>query len=239
MFGKLATAAVTCMLFTATLFAAEPKLNKREKALVEHVKESIARAEQGDSALTTPILQLRGMSSAKVRHLLNNLCSRPDTHYLEIGVWAGSTFVSALYENQLTASGIAIDNWSGFGGPEAEFRQNCKRHLHPDSYQVYSVDSFAIDPTKLIPDPITVYFYDGNHSRDGQKKAFTYYNSVLDDLFVAIVDDWNRVSTVQAGTRDAFAELGYTVLYEAELPGLVPNDRAQWWNGLYVAVVRK
>lgn len=40
------------------------------------------------------------MSSPKVRHLLNNLCSLPSTSYLEIGTWKGSTWISALFQNQ-------------------------------------------------------------------------------------------------------------------------------------------
>jgi len=76
------------------------------QALIEHVKKSIRNAYIGDSKLNNDILMLNGMSSSKVRHLLNNLCALPEASYLEIGVWQGSTFISALYQNTSTLSDI-------------------------------------------------------------------------------------------------------------------------------------
>ena len=67
------------------------------------------------------------------------------------------------------------------------------------------------------------------------------YNSVLDDIFVAIVDDWNHYKTVAVGTNKAFKELGYVVHYGEVLGGGYENNEANspWHNGLYVAVVEK
>ena len=70
-------------------------------SLIEHVKQSIQNAELGISQLNSKILNLEGMSSDKVRHFLNNICSLEHGNYLEIGVWKGSTFISALYKNKL------------------------------------------------------------------------------------------------------------------------------------------
>ena len=73
---------------------------------------------------------------------------------------------------------------------------------------------------------------------ESQEKAFTYFNSLLSQTFIAIVDDWNW-DAVKIGTRNAFQTLGYEVLFEYELPASFCGDTAQWWNGLYVAVVRR
>lgn len=213
-------------------------LSAEEQALIDHVQSSIELAEEGHSQLSNEILQLTGMSSPKVRHLLNNLARRPDTHYLEIGLWAGSTFVSALYSNGNTTLGVGIDNWSQFGGPYQMCMDRCAQFLEPGSYEVFSRDCFGIDPAKYVKVPANLYFFDGDHSQESQRQAFTHYDSVLDQLFIAIVDDWNW-GQVRQGTMLAFSQLGYQVLYEVALPSDGNGDVAKWWNGLYVAVIRK
>jgi hypothetical protein len=100
------------------------------------------------------------------------------------------------------------------------------------------VHCFKIIPEHIVNEPITVYFYDGFSSFDSLKQAFTYYNQVFNPLFIAVVDDWNW-DFIRNGTRAAFEELKYEVIYEVELPAKGNGDRKQWWNGLYVALIRK
>jgi hypothetical protein len=83
--------------------------------LVASVERALVQAQLGISKLDKSIFFLNGMSSPKVRHFLNNLCELPDTQYLEIGSWRGSTIISALYDNHTTVSeAICIDNFSEF-----------------------------------------------------------------------------------------------------------------------------
>lgn len=207
--------------------------------LIDHVKKSIENASNGKSQLTESILKIDGMSSSKGRHLLNNVCSLSGARYLEIGVYRGSTFVAALYGNtDILADAVAIDNWSEFGFQKDIFLTNTNEYLPQGSFRMYEQNSFAINVKAIFPQPINIYFYDGNHSADAQRKAFTHFNSILADTFIAIVDDWNW-HDVQLGTKQAFKELGYTVLFEQELPALVASDRENWWNGMYIAVIQK
>ena len=53
-----------------------------------------------------------------------------------------------------------------------------------------------------------------------------------------MIDDWNR-SNVREGTKAAFEKLNYQILFEKVLPSRFENDPETWWNGLYVAVIRK
>jgi hypothetical protein len=160
----------------------------KELSLIEHVKQSIQNAEEGKSKINSKrILTMSGMSSQKVRHLLNNLCSFSQTCYLEIGVWKGSTWISALYGNQdQIHEAVAIDNWSQFNGPRRIFGKNVLRYLGENRYVIKNEDSFTIDTTRLFSHPVTCYFYDGHHSEESQRQAFTYYNSIFDDVFIAI-----------------------------------------------------
>lgn len=213
-------------------------LSEREKNLISHLQNCVRYSFFEVSSLSkTTAYDIEGMSCAKVRHLLNNLCTLPNTRYLEIGTWKGSTFVAALVNNQSTIEyAVGIDDWSEFGGPRAEFENNLNTFLpsHSYHYEIYSQDCFAFQPSATIKAPINIYLYDGNHSAISQEKAFTHYNDVLDDVFIALVDDWNEES-VKEGTFNAFNKLNYEVLFEVALPG----PYTLWWNGLYAAVVRK
>lgn len=211
----------------------------REQQLIDHVKKSIELAQLGISKLSGSVLYVPGMTSLKVKCFLNNICSLPKTSYLEIGVWKGATFTAALYDNRDSIQqAVAIDNWTEFAGPAEEFHRNCQAYIADVPYQFYAHDCFTIDTKNLFKSPVDIYFYDGNHTEDSQQKAFTYYDSLFAASFIAIIDDWNHEPT-RNGTRKAFEQLGYTILFELELPARFNGDTELWWNGLYVTVVRR
>lgn len=220
----------------AYTFEKDDNLSDREILMIQHVKKSMEHAWLGFSHILESIQrQIEGRSNTRIRHLLSNLCSIPNTRYLEIGTWKGGTFIAALCNNQETIDyAVGIDNWSD-GGRE-DFERNCTTFLPRTryNYEFYSEDCFAIDPNRIIKMPINVFFYSGDRSIGAQEKAFTYYNDVLDDVFIAVIDGWNFES-VRSGTINAMNKLDYEVLFEVALPG----HKVLWWEGLYVAVIRK
>jgi len=232
---------IGCGSFSAVFSEAkinQSRLSGFEDLLVQHVMKCIENAERGISSLSQEALAVEGMSSHKVRHLLNNLCAFPEINYLEIGVWQGSTWIASLYNNSSTINAaVAIDNWSEFGGPKEEFLKNCNTFLKSSSYKIIENDCFQLDLSEFTF-PINLYFYDGNHTELSQEKAFTYYDPIFDDLLIAVVDDWNFAG-VSEGTRRAFSSLNYEILFEVILPSFCINDKDNWWNGLYVSVIRK
>ena len=70
---------------------------------------NLADAEKGK--LTDAERQLFGPTSPKIKSLLNNLCSKEGTRYLELGVYRGSTFICALYGN-LKLQAVGVDDFS-------------------------------------------------------------------------------------------------------------------------------
>jgi len=207
----------------------------QEKIFIKLAEDSIAQAEKEDSKLSSDILSIPGMSSSKVRHLLNNLCSKSCVKYLEIGCWQGSTLISALYNNDRKA--VGIDDWSEFGNQRETFYAHVERFIPTANLSIHETNCFSIDKEKIL-EKINVYFYDGHHSEESQEAAFTYFDDVLDDLFIAIVDDWNW-ERVRNGTFSAFKKLNYSILFEKELFSRWNGDRESWWNGLYVGVIKK
>ena len=203
-----------------------------EKSLIEFIENAIQKAEAEQSKLTKAAFEAPGFTSPKIRHLLNNLGELPETHYLEIGVHKGATFVATNFKNNPLSS-IAVDNWSEFaedGETKKEFMKHTSELLTPGSYKFYEQDSFSLTKEEL-PHPVNFYLYDGCHSYESHLKALTYLYPMLDDTFLFLVDDWNWPDP-KRGTRQAIQDLKLKTLFEREL------DQG-WWNGLLVSLLKK
>lgn len=187
------------------------------------------------------LLELPGMSGKMTRVFLNRLLSNPGMRYLEIGVWAGSTFCSALNNNKPDYA-AAIDNFSqtwegdfGFSPPKV-FSDNTKKFIYT-RFDFFDAECFSFN-IKEISAPINCYFYDGGHFELDQYKAIEYYLPVLEKEFIYICDDWNWLD-VKIGTYRAFREYGLTIVKEWNLATSYNGDYNNWWNGLGVFVLRK
>ena len=200
--------------------------------LLNAVTESIEYANSGATRLNDKALSMEGMSSRKVRNFLNKLLSIPNASYLEIGVWKGSTFYSALYGNSPKYA-LAIDNFSQFAGNESIFRNNMSDV--GTAFDFLNCDSFN---TPKIEQTFNIYFYDGDHSFMSQKLALTHYYDMLGDEFVYICDDWN-FQEAKDGTLAGIQEKNLQIVQQWELPANHNGDQTNWWNGLWVSVLKK
>lgn len=212
--------------------------SNNQEILISHVQRSIENAQKGISQLDAAVLNIDGMSSSSIRHLLNNLCSLKGARYLEIGCWKGSTLVAATFNNETNLdSVVAIDNWVEFGGPRSEFFANVDLYIKNIPLKFIEQNCFTIDKRQIFHNPVNIYFYDGAHTIEDQIAAFTYFNSVFDDVFIAVIDDWNW-ERVRKGTLWAFEELGYQILYEQTF-FTEGNGSKTWWNGICIVVIKK
>lgn len=192
-------------------------------------------------------LDIAGLTSAKVKHFLNNLCNADDVRYLEVGVFQGATFSAALEGNSITAH--ALDNWQdqtinpardveGWTAEKGDAKQIFQNNVQPviGENQVtghdYDVRKFDIN---TINQKINVVFYDGDHSAEGVDYFLTRYWPLFEETFVLVMDDWNWEGT-QTATN---AMLKYnTVLYKKEIT-TTGEDPEDYWNGLGIFVIRK
>ena len=188
------------------------------------------------------ITQIEGMSTPKVRHLMNNL-NRWGENYLEVGSHKGSTFVSSLFAHDKRA--WSIDNYSEFcdsgyrpgvdGTHKNELLTNIETYLTCPT-QFFDCDSFSFDLSN-IDELVDVYMYDGDHDQDKQKKALTYFYPVLNDTFIFIVDDWNS-QAVRDGTYDGIRQNNLCILAEMPIRSYGTNG-PDWWSGFYAAFLSK
>lgn len=203
--------------------------------LIAHVQQSIGAANQLQSKLTAQILEIEGLTSVKMRHLMNNLGAMPGLDYFHAGVENGALFIATAYENRLNSI-MGVDQWSLVLETARQLAviERCELFLPGQQCKVFEVNCFQMGP-KYFKEPINLYFYDGEHDEESQVKALTQFRDYLADTCILLVDDFNWDS-VAKGTLRGLREGRYRVLYQATFkdPG-----REQWWNGLYVAVIEK
>jgi len=232
---------------------------------MQHVRWALDRAHRQESNIprdedniANQILKMHGMSGYKYRHLLNNLCSRENITYSEVGTWKGSTFISATYLNK-NIKAVTCDNWSEFGGPKDDFLNNfaaastwsgCQAAMSTCQLGFVDRDFRSIDMSAL--GPIDIYFYDGPHSREDQKDGILAAWDGLAENCILLVDDWNWRKP-RAGTWDALNEKGAKIHMHSEIftapEGWVSLqhgeqhttrfETSKWHNGVSVFVISK
>lgn len=207
----------------------------------KHVEESFRGAENNCSKITQEIKEMEGMSGIMTRHFYNNLLNIEDARYLEIGTWKGSSVCAAMCENN--AKVVCIDNWSEFGGPKEEFLLNFNKFKGDNDACFVEGDCYQLDLSNFPK--FNMYMYDGNHTVESHFKSLHYYYDFLDDVFIYIVDDWNG-KEVREGTEKAIKDLDFTILYERNIRLTWDNSHTDyplatstWWNGIYVAILKK
>ena len=206
--------------------------------LMEHIEESLSKADTYDSTISHEILNLDGMSGKKTRHFYNNICSMNDARYLEIGTWKGSSICSAMYNNEMVC--LAIDNWSEFGGPKDEFLVNFNKFKGQNNATFIEDNCWNIDVSEL--GKFNIYMYDGNHDESSHFRALNHYLPCLDSEFIYLIDDWD-VDHVRTGTRRSIKDNNCEVLYEKEIfsaesfCGIQHGAINDWHNGICIYVL--
>ena len=196
---------------------------------------------------------VEGLTSARVRHFLNNLCSQEGAVYLEVGVYAGSTFCAAVQNNDMVAA-YPNDNWSQSNLQPARedinlslqnvtvdtFVKNLQENITTDSLdfdiQVLKGDSSGLGKKDFKHD-VNIIFYDGDNSEHKMREFFINMLDFTEDVFTLVIDDANIQKNV-AITKRFIDAMGLKILYERELLNDL-EDPEMWWNGLYVVVLSK
>ena len=194
-----------------------------------------------DSGLPRAIRDVEGMSGQKYRMFINRFIhSLPDARYLEIGSWAGSTAVAALYGNKARA--LCIDNWSQFGGPKAKFVANIESIRSADlDFSFVERDFRTVDYASI--GTFNVYLFDGPHSERDQYDGIVLPQRALAETYLLVVDDWNwfqvRVGTLQ-GLKDADCRIECSIEIRTTLDNSHPDsfgNDSDWHNGYLIAVI--
>lgn len=210
---------------------------------LEQLKEIIQIGKQGNvkSKLTSEAIDtVGGFTSPNIRNLMNLLGGVSST-YLECGSHIGSTLISTVFGNDNLESAIGIDNFSLFDegmNAKKDFLSHCNR-LIPNRYKLLEQDYFTVTKEK-INKPIDLYLFDGSHDYESQKKGITYYAPLLADESIIVVDDYDWEEPFN-GTNDGIIESGLNVVFSHHFTSNRSSDCGVhgWWNGLFVALIKK
>jgi predicted O-methyltransferase YrrM len=188
-------------------------------------------------------IQIPGLTSPRVQSLLNGL-ARSSSTYLEIGTFLGATAAAALANNSIKA--YLIDNWAQDLQPaEAEltlpentkeaFEANIAPYIGDNTVEVLDGDLFTLNLSGISG--VDLLFYDGPHDHESVATMVQKYSSVLADTAILVFDDANWTDTV-TGADEGISSSGLVKLYSKKLLNSIENS-SEWWNGLYIVVVRK
>jgi hypothetical protein len=209
---------------------------------IEAIKDAVRRGIQRQSKLDAKALMVPGLMSLNIRHILNNL-GAISTKYCEVGIHVGGSFCSTIYKNENLKEAVAIDCWLSDTTEGRDYQKQFEGNLLScvtpgfPNVKIIKEDSFNVT-LDWLPIGIDMYYFDGSHDEDSQRKALTYYLPVLADTFIFCVDDY-MLPEVKKGTQDGIAESGCEILYENELITDHEYDNESFWRGWYIALLKK
>ena len=200
------------------------------------IKIAVDSALNNDTKLPQEIFNLPGYSNIYNRIILNSIVEQtPDSRYLEIGCWQGSTSCSAMYGNSVKM--ICIDNFSendslGFSDQKI-LLENLEKYKNENVYYRFINSDFR----EVVYSSLgkhNIYFYDGPHDKKDHYDALVYTQNALEDTFILIVDDWNW-EHVRQGTLDSISDNKFKIISDIR----VISRTTLWNNGYYLAVIQK
>jgi sugar phosphate isomerase/epimerase len=186
--------------------------------------------------------RVEGLTSNRTRQLLNKL-AQLSTSYLEIGVLNGGTFCSVLDGNQLKT--YAVDNWkeetqaangsTNIKASKQTFIENVRKFKNNSTIKLFDSNFLNVDKSEI--DNIDMFFYDADHSHEMTSAAVRYFSDKFVDESILIFDDANFDGVV-SGAKEGIKESGLNIIYEKMMLNNI-EDPEQWWNGIYICVVRR
>lgn len=187
------------------------------------VTESITRAIEGESGLNSEDIKnvdgknyyrdVESMNQPEYWHILNNLCSYEGVVHTHVGFWKGGSLFPCIDGNDAKIYGID----SFFGGSAAlrqEFLDNVERLGVADRFTLIGEDCFTFDRSQ-IKEKVNFHLYDNGHQYEDQYQGILYFEPVLADVCIIMVDNFVSDNTDTEGATDkAIDDMGYDVRHK-------------------------
>ena len=222
------------------------KQNRHQHPYVNIVLNAIYNSGISKSNFDDKTFDIDGLSSHRVRHLLNSICSHSEIKYLEIGSHLGSTFCAAIQNNDIEA--YAVDNWETTNiqphknnknleiSSYEKLKCNIKRYKGKSKVRIINANCKNL-VSQDFKSKINFVFYDGNHDYNVQLESLEVIKNLVEDTFILILDDANFDGVVESA--DNFIQRNkYKILFDRKIINSVEDDKL-WWNGLYILIIQK
>ena len=190
-----------------------------------------------------------GLSSNRVRHFLNSLCSYDDVVYLELGTYTGSTFFAATMGNKTKCIGVddfsepnvrpvvERGQWTECGNPYDTLVKNWQKYENGNAAFV-KASAEELTEEDFGGSKVNILFYDANHDIMAQMNNLNHLLPFLDDKFILIVDDANFDGVVEGAVTWA-QENNLKCYFERKILSSVIESPVHWWNGIHIMVLEK
>lgn len=120
----------------------------------EWVKASLEMADNERSKLSEREREIHGLSSTRLRCLINNLCAAEKCSYLEIGAYKGSTLIAAARGNDVKVVGVDSflydDREANKWAPEGFIWDNMKSQLEAN------INTYRLQPDVVNGEDISI-----------------------------------------------------------------------------------
>jgi hypothetical protein len=206
---------------------------------ISAIKLAIENAEKCESKLDNDVMAIGGYTGTKLRHLLNNL-GAISKNVWEIGSHRGSTICATMFKNENLENVYFSDDFSEFddGTVRSELISNTARFTPANASLFFLEKDCFTTEREEVKVPIDLYLYDGNHSIEAQRNAFTKMKDFFADEFIAVVDDGNW-QAVKDGTAFGVRDAGLEILFQKHLGIEKESDGEGYWNGTIVLLLKK
>jgi hypothetical protein len=158
----------------------------------------------------------KDLTGSNIRNIVNNVCNNDDIRYLEIGLYRGGIFSSALYNNSIKAYGI--DNWSqNWSGQNSRNAFMDRIEASRENNDITIIEDNCWKPNLIdSKEKFNVYTFDGPHGYQDQYDALIKYIDYMDDEFIYIVDDYDKSKSpdVVKAVEDSIINLNLEKLSE-------------------------
>lgn len=163
-----------------------------------------------------------------------------DEVYLEVGTFKGRS-LCATVQDARDQKFLAMENFLEFGmaGQEAraELEANLTRWAGSADVTLLEGDCFKLmADTTALPDPVGVYFYDGEHTLLSHYLALAVVEPLLADEALVLVDDATWPVVQRAHHQFIKRHRGWEI---AERWDAREADDPLWANGLHALVYRR
>ena len=155
----------------------------------EWVKASLEMADNERSKLSERERELHGLSSTRLRCLINNLCAAEKCNYLEIGAYKGATLIAAARGNNVKV--VGVDNFlyddreANKWAPEGFIWDNMKSQLEAN------INTYRLQPDVVNGDDISIIqsdFKTAELSKNTFSVCFFDISPVSSDSYDAFFD---------------------------------------------------
>ena len=216
---------------------------------------------------------INGLSTKVHVCFLNRLLAAFDNiNYMEVGIYNGRSLAGAVTNNEEHFNKIICnDAWDWSDANQQQFMvsfTNCLNRFYDVDFhfdrtmglhtniltlnkmfdmKIVEGDTFTAARQPILDqwgnEKVDIYFYDGAHEVEDQKKALVDFEPCFADEFIYLVDDWSSWE-VPEGTFQGLAAIDYDVVWQAETKGWredthpIGSDDG-WGGGWYVGYLKK